>query len=95
MVLRVQEAKLEQEGRLKRAVYIGNPLLKPGDPVAVGDNTHTGGMLRDIKSEDFDTSGISATLPRIEYCRYGDIVCDQSQGITHLFYFRPGSQETA
>ncbi|HCG2962949.1 TPA: hypothetical protein NJT28_001624 [Corynebacterium striatum] len=41
------------------------------------------------------TSGISATLPRVEYCRYGDIPCDQSQGITRPFYFRPGSQETA
>ncbi|CQD04142.1 hypothetical protein U2A4042120004 [Corynebacterium striatum] len=36
-----------------------------------------------------------ATLRRVEYCRYGDIVCNQSPGIAHLIYASPGSQETA
>lgn len=74
LVLTAQEQELAEAGRLAGVLYLGNPLLTPDDPSAVG-GAASGGLLRAVPAEVQRTA---SGVPRINYCLAGDFVCDTS-----------------
>lgn len=74
MVLTTLEASLHQQGRLAGVVYLGNPLVTPGDPSVVGVDTPVGGMAAWAA-----TTPVWAPAPgvdkRLNYCTPRDVVC--------------------
>lgn len=74
LVLTAQERELAEAGRLAGVLYLGNPLLRPGDPSTVG-GADSGGLLRSVPAEMRRTA---PETPRINYCLAGDFVCDTS-----------------
>lgn len=75
MVLTAVEKQLAEQGRLRGVIYMGNPLLRPGDPSIVGKRVSSGGMAMALGDRWPRESGVSR---RINYCLPRDIVCDLS-----------------
>lgn len=83
-------------GRLLGAIYIGNPMLAPGDPSLVGDPRRGVGLLG-LAPFNSRTASPLSTERRINYCLRDDFVCDagpesateafRSGGGTHALYF--------
>lgn len=76
VVLTALERELAEEGRLRGVVYMGNPLLKPGDPTTVSVDPVAGGVLRSL---DLPALSPVASVPRVNYCVEGDAVCDTTE----------------
>lgn len=83
-------------GRLYGALYIGNPLLAPGDPSLVGDPQFGIGLLGLTATNSLTTTALP-TQRRLNYCLRDDFVCDAGPdsaakalaggGGTHALYF--------
>lgn len=97
IVLTLQEQWLHEEGRLAGAVYLGNPLLAPGDPGMVLPEVR-GGALRGVPPE---LRPGARTDRRLNYCLPGDFACDLDPGAlaeamtshagAHAAYFQPAA----
>ena len=95
IVLTAQERELASQGRLAGALYLGNPLLKPGESNVVGSPHRGGGILSSLPADVLPTA--SESVPRLNYCVTGDFACDLtdaaamesigSQGGGHADYF--------
>lgn len=71
VVLTAQEQELYESGRLRGAIYLGNPLLPAGDPSTVGQG-RSGGLLGPAAEWVLPTAPIQN---RLNYCLAGDVVC--------------------
>lgn len=95
IVLTAQEQALASQGRLAGSLYLGNPLLKPGDTPVAGNPRRGGGMLSPVPTTYLPVP--AAGTPRLNYCVAGDFACDLtigaavdslgSQGGKHADYF--------
>lgn len=100
MVLTAVEKQLAEQGRLRGVIYMGNPLLRPGDPSIVGKRVVSGGMAQAVRDR---WPRESEESPRINYCLPKDIVCDLSpetvagqfgaKGGTHPEYYAQDSDD--
>lgn len=72
LVLTAQERALADRGQLLGVLYMGNPLLRPGEVSVVGDPARATGILSGASG----SSGTVAESRRINYCVDGDAICD-------------------
>lgn len=73
LVLAPQEEALAERGQLIGSLYMGNPLLTPGDATVVGQPTRGGGLLSSLPQAVQPTQ---ADVQRLNYCAADDFVCD-------------------
>lgn len=75
LVLGAQEQQLADAGRLRGVVYLGNPVLRPGEPsiVASAGEQPAGGALRGVVKQ---VPPPAEGVPRVNYCLHEDFVCD-------------------
>lgn len=73
LVLAPQEEALAERGQFIGSLYLGNPLLTPGDATVVGQPTRGGGLLSSLPQAVQPTQ---ADVQRLNYCAADDFVCD-------------------
>lgn len=98
MLLSAREKDMQKSlgGRLAGTVYIGNPMLAPRDPSAVGDAKNGIGLLGLSPLNSRTLAGVNKDH-RLNYCLRDDFVCDtgsesaskalSSGGGAHALYF--------
>ncbi|MBZ8177446.1 hypothetical protein GSS88_06490 [Corynebacterium sp. 3HC-13] len=107
VILEATEKEVQNNtgGRLRGAVYLGNPLLAPGDPSLIGQPGTGHGVLGDLP---VNSRTLAATDPshRVNYCLAQDFACDgglnsastamNNGGGAHANYFlKPGPGDNA
>lgn len=102
-VLTAQESALAERGRLIGSLYLGNPLMRPGDPAVIGAPESGHGLLSSLPVLPAQVAGDFAGLQgasesrRLNYCATADVVCDltpesvghslTTAGGVHIDYF--------
>lgn len=92
LVLNSQEERLAEEGRLRGALYLGNPLLQEEDPSIVGNHETAGGVLKSIPADWHQTAW---EAPRMNYCLDGDLICDTSDKAAGISRSTPGTDHVS
>lgn len=74
LVLAPQEQEFAERGRLIGSLYLGNPLLAPGDATVVGQPNRGGGLLSSLPDSVAPRPADGAQ--HLNYCVADDFVCD-------------------
>lgn len=74
LVLAPQEEALAERGQLIGSLYLGNPLLTPGDSTVIGQPARGGGLLSSLPGVVQPT--LAGDAERLNYCAEDDFVCD-------------------
>lgn len=81
VIAQMQERLLRErtQGRLRGVVYVGNPLLRPGE-TRVGGAPGNGALaaLTGVRIPGVPAMEAAWDVPRLNYCVPGDFVCDAS-----------------